>query len=90
MKTTTTKKPAVKKTQAKTETKKPSVKTEVKKTTTKVDKTEIKKSKAQLSMLSELTRIAEAYSQAIDGKIKFRKVKEMFIKLHKDLKKTSK
>lgn len=89
METKTTKKPAVKKTQAKTETKNPVTKTESK-TTTKVNQTEVKKTKTQLTMLSELNRIAEAYSQAIDGKIKFRKVKEMFIKLHKDLKKTSK
>lgn len=90
METKTTKKPVVKKTQAKKETKSPVTKTETKQTTTKVNQTEVRKTKAQLNMLSELNRIAEAYNQAIDGKIKFREVKEMFIKLHKDLKKTSK
>jgi endonuclease V-like protein UPF0215 family len=78
METKKTKKPVVKKNQAKTETK-----------TTKASQSKVKKTKVRLNVLSELNKIAEAYGQAIDGKIKFRKVKEMFIKLHKDLKKTS-
>jgi vacuolar-type H+-ATPase subunit D/Vma8 len=88
METKTTKKPVVKKTQAKKEAKSSVTKTETQ--TPKVNQTEVKKTKTQINMLSELNRIAEAYNQAIDGKIKFREVKEMFIKLHKDLKKTSK
>jgi len=74
-------KPAVKatvKTEVKTETKKPVVK-----------KAPVIK-KSQLNMSIELKKIADAYTKAINGKIKFSEVKEMFKKLHKEVKKNTK
>jgi len=81
--TKTTTKPAVK---ANT------VKTEVKTETTK--KPVVKKApvikKSQLNMSIELKKIADAYTKAINGKIKFSEVKEMFKRLHKEVKKNTK
>lgn len=80
----TTKKPAVKAV-------KKSEPTKAKKETSKKNDAKIeKKISSQLNMLAELTKIADAYGAAIDGKIKFGKVKEMFKKLHKEVKKSSK
>ncbi len=74
---TTTKKPAVIKTKAEV----------IEKTAKKVVPVAKKKTK---NITIELGKIAEAYKQAISGKIKFSDVKEMFKELHREVKKTSK
>jgi len=89
---TTTKKPVVKKvTTTKVETKaapKSEVKSEVKKAPVKSPvKTE---AKSNVNVTSELSKIGAAYTAAINGKMKFSEVKEMFKKLHKEVKKSSK
>lgn len=60
--------------------------------TTKVAKPMVKKSpiikESGINVNSELKKISEAYSKAIDGVIKFSEVKEMFKKLHKEVKKS--
>ncbi len=65
----------------------------VKKTTTKVAP-KVKAVKAvkknTINVGSELSKISDAYTSAISGKIKFSEVKEMFIKLHKEVKKSTK
>lgn len=83
---TTAKKPAVKKAVKATSTKKVEPKkAEPKKTA----KSEVKKIREQLNVLSELSKIGDAYTAAINGKMKFSEVKEMFRKLHKEVKKSS-
>ena len=76
---TTKKKPAVKKTPVK----KAAVKTTKKSDTA-------KKIESQLNVLSELSKIGDAYTEAINGKRKFSEVKEMFKKLHKQVKRSTK
>jgi len=74
-----------------TVTKKPAVKkAPVKKAVKSTKKTETKKIASQLNVLSELTKIGDAYTEAINGKRKFSEVKEMFKKLHKQVKRSSK
>ena len=76
----------------KTTTKRPVKKAETKKVSknNNIETNEVKETKSKTKMMSELNKIAEAYSKAINGEIKFRKVKEMFIRLHKDLKRKNK
>lgn len=74
-----------------TVTKKPAVKkAPVKKAVKSTKKTETKKIASQLNVLSELTKIGDAYTEAINGKRKFSEVKEMFKKLHKQVKRSTK
>jgi hypothetical protein len=63
----------------------------VKKTTPKPEKT-IKVSHISLPdmITSELSKLNTAYTEAMNGKLKFSEVKEMFKKLHKDVKNFSK
>lgn len=58
--------------------------------TSKSDKKAVKQIDGQLKMISEMAKITDAFGSAIDGKVKFSKVKEMFKKLHKEVKKSSK
>ena len=74
-----------------TVTKKPAVKkAPVRKAVKSTKKTETKKIASQLNVLSELTKIGDAYTEAINGKRKFSEVKEMFKKLHKQVKRSTK
>lgn len=78
-------------------------KTAVKKETTKIEepKKVVVKSESKPSVKSpvsskslfvsvELSKIGAAYTAAINGKMKFSEVKEMFKKLHREVKKSSK
>lgn len=101
---TTAKKPAVKKTtkletkvitpkadaSVKVEVKKEEVKSPVKAPVKASVKSVKKEAKPNLNVGSELSKIGAAYAAAINGKMKFSKVKEMFKKLHKEVKKSSK
>lgn len=69
----------------KTGTKKPAV---IKATTT--EKKSVKETVKTNAINTELSKIEAAYKQAINGKIKFSEVKEMFKKLHREVKKSSK
>lgn len=70
--------------------KKPAVKKAVKITEPKKVKTAAKAKTSLLNVSSELSKIGEAYTEAINGKLKFSKVKEMLKKLHREVKKSSK
>lgn len=48
------------------------------------------KKESNLNVISELSKIGAAYTAALNGKMKFSEVKEMFKKLHKEVKKSSK
>jgi hypothetical protein len=88
---TTTKKPAVKKvTTTKVETT-TAPKAEVKAPAKAPVKAPVKtEAKSNVNVTSELSKIGAAYTAAINGKMKFSEVKEMFKKLHKEVKKSSK
>lgn len=81
---TTSKKPVVKKVTTKVETKN-TPKAEVKEV-----KSPVKKEVKTLNVSSELSKIGAAYMAALNGKMKFSEVKDMFKKLHKEVKKSSK
>lgn len=85
-----TTKPAVKKT-VKTETKTTTKKPVAKKAEVKVspETGEVKVEKVNKALRAKMTNLETAYLAAISGKIKFSKVKEMFKKLHKEVKKTA-
>ena len=68
-------------------TEKTVTKTEVKTETKPVIKKAPVIKESQLNMSIEIKKIADAYTKAIKGKIKFSEVKEMFKKLHKEVKK---
>lgn len=71
------------------ETKQP-VKTERKKRARKTEvKTENPVSK-QLTVHTKIQKLEVAYMAAISGKMKFGKVKDLFKKLHRDIKKSTK
>ncbi len=78
-----TKKPALKATTKK-------VKPETKKTTGKVEsKVETKIDSTDL-LKSNITKLESAYVAAISGKMKFAQVKDIFKKIHKEIKETTK
>ena len=65
----------------------------IKKVLDKVNQKKVKSVKPiakQVNLTTELSKIGSAYVEAITGKIKFSKVKEMLKKLHKDVKKSAK
>lgn len=61
-------------------------KTETKKTEKQADKKEV----SNKTLKAKMTNLETAYLAAMSGKMKFGKVKEMFKKFHKELKKTRK
>ena len=73
-----TKKPAVKATTKKV---KPETKKTTEKVETKVDSTE--------TLKSNITKLESAYVEAISGKMKFAQVKDIFKKIHKEIKQSN-
>ena len=49
-----------------------------------------KKITKTINVSTELSKIGDAYTEALSGKLKFSEVKEMFRKLHKEMKKSKK
>jgi len=75
----------------KTTTKKPTVKKVTKKVESKTEATPKKEEKTiNKSLRAKMTNLETAYLAAISGKMKFSEVKEMFRKLHKEVKSSTK
>ncbi len=76
----------------KTTTKKPTVKKVTKKVESKTETTPKKEEKTSInkSLRAKMTNLETAYLAAISGKMKFSEVKEMFRKLHKEVKSSTK